>query len=197
MIESIKGRLVHVDPLFCVVETAGGVGYRLMIPVGLSSRLPLPPQEISLKTSYVIRENAQTLYGFLHAEERDLFELCLGLPSVGPKLAVALVGHLGLRGLKDAVMKSDLVALREVPGVGKKTAERLLVDLRDQIMAWTPLDSEMITPLASPLLRDAISALMNLGYTQALANQAVKRVLEESSEEPNLSGLIASALKKI
>ncbi|MCB1135308.1 MAG: Holliday junction branch migration protein RuvA [Chlamydiia bacterium] len=199
MYDFIRGRLVHSSTESAVVDV-GGVGYRLHIPATLYARLPDAGSELTFYTSFVIRENLQALYGFLDARERQFFEVLLGVSGVGPKMALAIVGHLGLDGLHAAVSDQDIKAVCRVPGVGKKTAERLLLEMRDKLGKHF-MDYTVSAPIAGGgsdhVLRDAMSALVNLGYNQMAARKALQKLLKEGEDPPELGKLITLALQHI
>ncbi len=197
----IKGTLIQSTPSAVILET-GGIGYKIFIPASLFNRLPQLENETLLHTSFVIRENSQTLYGFLTIQERDLFELLQNVTGVGPKLALSLTGHLSLADLHRAVSNHDIATLGKVPGVGKKIAERLIIEMRDKLAGLTPHDmsdyavSVNLDPKAQKI-HDAMGALINLGYNQSNAQKAIKKTLGELPETADLGTLITAALKNI
>ncbi len=190
MYEFIKGTLVEMTPQHAVVDV-GGVGYKILIPISAFGKGPTLNSEAVFYTSFVVRENFQGLYGFLEKEERNLFEILIGLSGIGPKTALNLIGHLPLNEFQNAIVTENCKTFSTVPGIGKKTAERLIVDLKGKILKF----SSKLKP-SSQKMGDAVSALMNLGYNSTSAESAVKNALKELSEEADLSLLIASALKK-
>lgn len=187
----IKGILAEAVPLEAVIE-ANGIGYRIFVSVKDFGRLPGIGDPLLLHTAFVVRELSQTLYGFLSKEERDLFEELITISGIGPKTGLAIIGHLSLEQLQDAVQAHDSAWLAKVPGIGKKTAERLLIELQGRFKIRAPL------PQGAKLegrLSDALQALMQLGYTQASAEKAVKKAADSLSPESDLSALITAALK--
>lgn len=197
----IKGMLIHATPSAVILET-GGIGYKIFIPANLLNRLPQLEQETLLHTSFVIRENAQTLYGFLTVQERDLFEVLQNVTGVGPKLALSLTGHLNLTELHRAVSNHDVGTFAKVPGVGKKIAERLILEMRGKLDSLFPQDvHELATSLSldpkAQCIHDAMGALINLGYNQNSAQKAIKKTLSELPESTDLGTLITMALKNI
>ena len=201
MIAYIKGVLQHLSPVSIVVET-GGIGYRLFIPLCVFSKLPPKGENVFLHTSYVIREQSQTLYGFLNESECMLFERLMGVSGVGPKLALSLIGHLPPQELSRAVAEHDLTTLCKVPGVGKKTAERLVIEMRDKLEEFVQIDPSRLTIHAladhrSQQMSDAVSALINLGYNQSIAQKAIRKVMTEIPEAIDLSNMITLALKHV
>jgi holliday junction DNA helicase RuvA len=189
MYDYFTGKLVEKGALYVVLEVQG-IGYKLHIPLNLVGKLPGVGQPLFLYVSWVVREMSQTLYGFDTKSKRDLFELLLTLSGIGPKTALAIVGYFDPSHLEEAVRIGNSAALVQVPGVGKKTAERLIVDLRDKLK----FASLPTTPLSSKV-QDALNALLHLGYSQPQAEHALKKAIDEVSEESDLSLLISTALK--
>jgi len=190
MYEYIHGQLIEITPSFAILDV-NGVGYRLHTPISYLDALPQKEgAKVLLYTTWIVRETAQTLYGFLTKTERELFELLITLSGIGPKTALLLIGHLPLPDLEEAVRTNNLLAFAKIPGIGKKTAERLIVELRDRL-AHFALPNQ---PIPSKR-RDALNALIHLGYTVASAEKAIKQVTATLPEEADLSLLISAALK--
>lgn len=198
MIGRLRGTLADKQPPHLLLDV-GGVGYELEMPLSSLYRLPAVGEAVTLHTHLVVREDAHLLYGFFEKRERELFRELIRLNGVGPKLALALMSALEVDDLVRCVQCEDLKALTRVPGVGKKTAERLLVELKDRFKAWDALPAiapgllEPVRPApVSSAESDAVSALVALGFKPAEASRAVALVLEDglSSEE-----LIRRALK--
>lgn len=189
MFSFIRGKLHHATPSSVTLD-CNGVGYLIAIPTSIFSALPPLGKEVLLHTSFVVREQSHALYGFLTADECKLFERLLDVNGIGPKTALSLIAHLPTPKLEEAVQQNDVHALCKVPGVGKKTAQRLLIDMRDKIT----LKSRFVTS-PNQKLQDAISALINLGYTQMAAENALQKVLQEQPENQELATLITLALK--
>jgi Holliday junction DNA helicase RuvA len=183
MITSIQGLLTECTPLRAVVEL-NGFGYEVNIPVTTAEKLPAPSAQVKLHTLVIYREDAQTLYGFASPAERDFFRLMIETVSgVGPKLALTIMSRMSLAVLEGAIRDGDVNSLSKCPGIGKKTAERLVVELRAKVGASSslspvagPAGSEITAaPSGDATLRDAILALSALGYKQADADAAVRR----------------------
>lgn len=191
MYEAIKGNLKEKEPLKAVVE-ASGISYRLTIPLSTYMRLPALESPIHLFLSQVVREDAHTLYAFLSKEERDLFETLIALSGIGPKTAVAIIGHMEISAFQRAIASADTRILSKIPGIGKKTAERLVIEMRDKFKG-----KGKTVPLIATLTGDAMNALMNLGYNPQVAEKAVHAALQEKKDESDLGRLITSALQKI
>lgn len=197
----IKGQLQHADAQYAVLE-AGGIGYKIFIPGNLFSKLPHMGETIILHTSFVVREQSQALYGFLTVNERDLFEILLNVSGIGPKTALSIIGHLSMSDLQSAILSGDIPTISRVPGIGKKTAERLIVEMRDKAPSLlTPDPSNLaIHSLCDPhsqQTKDALSALINLGYNQTIAQKAIKKTLSDFPEGIDLATLITTALKHV
>lgn len=200
MFAYIKGLLIQATPVYAIVET-GGVGYKIFIPATLLAKLPQIQEQVILYTSFVIRENSQALYGFLTHQDLDLFDALLNVSGIGPKTALSLIGHLSIQDLQAAVHHNDITTISKVPGIGKKTAERLIIEMRDKMAAFAPTDpSDFVVRVKDPhaqKINDAMSALINLGYNQITAQKAIKKTLKDNSEDLELSDLITSALQNL
>lgn len=190
MIGRLRGTLADKQPPHLIVDV-NGVGYEVEVPMTTLYRLPSVNEPVTLHTHLVVREDAHLLYGFSEKRERELFRELIRLNGVGPKLALALMSSLEVDELVRCVQAQDTTALTRVPGVGKKTAERLLVELKDRFKAWESMPA--IAPLVEPLpgtvvssaQNDAVSALIALGFKPQEASRAVAAVEEDglSSEE--------------
>ena len=198
MIGRLRGTLAEKQPPHLIIDV-NGLGYELEVPMTTLYRLPAVGEPLTLHTHLVVREDAQLLYGFYDKRDRELFRELIRLNGVGPKLALALMSGLEGDELVRCVQAQDTSALMKVPGVGKKTAERLLVELEDLFKAWESLPGMatlVIEPSAGAAVSsaesDAVSALISLGYKPQEASRAVALVKEDglSSED-----LIRRALK--
>ncbi|TCQ94404.1 Holliday junction branch migration protein RuvA [Pseudomonas sp. JUb52] len=197
MIGRLRGTLAEKQPPHLLLDV-GGVGYEVEVPMTTLYRLPAQGEVVTLHTHLVVREDAHLLYGFGEKRERELFRELIRLNGVGPKLALALMSSLEVDELVRCVQAQDTAALVKVPGVGKKTAERLLVELKDRFKAWEnlPAIAPLVLPhqaaVAASAEADAVSALVALGFKPQEASRAVAAVEGEdlSSEE-----LIRRALK--
>jgi len=200
MITSIHGTLVATSPLLAVIET-GGLGYDVHIPVTTAEKLPATGTQVKLHTLAVYREDAQTLYGFATVEERDFFRLLIDhVTGVGPKGALTIMSKLSLSLLENAIRAGDITTLANCSGIGKKTAERLVVELKSKLGA--PAAGESISlgsssPAAAAVdskQHDAVMALMALGYKAADADQAVRRAALALSGRVTTEALVKKAL---
>lgn len=195
-----KGKLIHSSPLNIIIDV-NGIGYKIDIPTSMYGLLPLVGEDMLVHTSFIVRENSQALYGFASAQDRDLFDALLGVTGIGPKIALSIIGHLSLRELQHAILNHDIPTISKVPGIGKKNAERLIIELRDKLPA-PPLDPAdfAVTRRVDPhtlIINDAMGALINLGYNQNTAQKAIKKTLENAPEDIDLAALITSALKNV
>jgi Holliday junction DNA helicase RuvA len=202
MITSVTGILVSATPLSAIIE-AGGLGYEVHIPVTTAERLPPPGQRVKLHTLAVYREDSQTLYGFATEEERDFFRLMVEkVTGVGPKMALSVLSKLSLATLQGAIASGDVALLAKCPGIGKKTAERLVIELRDKLNAAllgtvspAKSDSGATTPAAGEnKIRDAVLALVALGYKAPDADKAVRQSLVALGPTATTEALIKKAL---
>jgi Holliday junction DNA helicase RuvA len=190
MYESVRGRLVSKAPGHVVVET-GGIGYRIAIPLSTYERLPACDGEVRLHLHLVVREDEWRLMGFATDEERALFRACLGVNGVGPATALALLSGLSAKELRAAVAGGDVAALTRVKGIGKKTAERLVADLRDAVAA--EIAAEGHPAISRGPAADAVAALVALGIDPADAAERVRRVA--GSGDGDLPTLVRAALR--
>ena len=196
MYESIRGTLKDKHPTQAIVECAG-LAYRLSIPLSTYTRLPNPETQVSLYLSHIVREDAHTLYAFFAKEERDLFEELLSISGIGPKAAAGIIGHMAIATLQQAVHAADIRLLSKIPGIGKKTAERLVIEMRDKFSGKAKSKITSIHPISGRgVSQDAISALINLGYNAPDASKAVQAVLTKEPET-DLGRLITAALRHI
>ncbi len=172
------------------IETAAGVVYEIEVPTTVFRRVPLPGQSAELRTLHVVREDSAALYGFVEAHERELFRRLLGASGVGPKVALAMMSTLTPPRLARALVEKDLAALTQVPGVGKKTAEKISVELADRVndLAAAAPGSE-----GGTLLQGAVQALVALGYSYADADIAIRSAVEQG-EAADTEELVRRAL---
>ena len=198
MFEYIKGKLTDASPLKAVIEI-NGLGYGLLIPVNNYSKLPALGQEILLYVSTVIREDSHKVYGFLTHTERDLFENLIEVSGIGPKTGLALIGHMEIDELQLAIAQSNIALICKIPGIGKKTAERLVVEMRDKFQEMGAKGNPFSTKTKGEpdLFSDALSALINLGYHPLQVQKALKNVLNKSDGTPELAKVITAALRCI
>jgi Holliday junction DNA helicase RuvA len=172
MIAHLRGTLLSKRPNQAIVETHG-VGYDVAISVPTFSEMPAAGAEVALHIHTHVREDALSLYGFLRLAEKQLFEKLLTVSGIGPKLAITILSGMRVDEMVGAIRGGDLPRLTRIPGIGKKTAERMVLELRDKLPAATGA-SETSVAAASPTEEDVISALVNLGYQRAASENALR-----------------------
>jgi Holliday junction DNA helicase RuvA len=177
VIAQLRGQILRKGPQEVVVDVAG-VGYRVAIPVSTFYRLGEPGSDVELRTYTHVREDTLALYGFLTGAEQELFERLISVGGVGPRLAVNILSGIEVPDLVAALRTSDVSRLTRVPGVGKKTAERLIVELKDKMPPAVPEETPM-APAADRPKEDLLSALVNLGYSRGEVERGVDRALRE------------------
>jgi len=192
MYDFFTGRLHALKDEF-ITLAVNGVGYKIFVPLSVLRKSPPLGKEMTLFVSFVVREQSQALFGFLQEAERDFFEALLNISGIGPKTALNIIGHVSFEELSTAIVRGDTRILCKVPGIGKKTAERLIVELKDKLRELSTIAPRSTAPQFS-LSHDAQSALMNLGYNQMVAQRAVQNALT-GDEITDLSTLIERALK--
>ena len=194
MIAHLRGRLISKSPGQAIVE-AGGVGYDVTISVPTFTALPAEGAEVSLHIHTQVREDILALFGFLEREEKRLFERLITVSGVGPKLAVTILSGLNPERTVAAIRAQDHATLTRIPGVGKKLAERLVVELKDKLedMAVAP-----VVGVKAPAAEDVLSALVNLGYQRPAALKAIETAVEkDKAAGENFDELFRGALKVI
>lgn len=196
MIAFLRGRVAESLPNQATIDV-NGVGYHVLIPLSTFDRLPQTGGEVQLLTHYHVTDRDHSLYGFATAEERDLFRLLIDRVSgIGPKMGLAVLSGMPVAAFKDAVIREDVVALAKISGVGKKTAERIVLELKDKVgvtSAWQEARSTAPTDTAKAAQNDAVLALIALGYKQGEAQKTVQQLLKQ----PDLSGANLDAHKLV
>lgn len=200
MITFLRGKLVESLPTQITVDV-GGVGYDVLIPLSSFDRLPERGGDITILTHLSIREDAHVLYGFMSAGERDMFRLLINTVSgIGPKIALNILSGINIASLRNAVASGDVKSLSQISGVGKKTAERIVVELKDKMGKAAALDRgagerAALSP-ADAQLSDAVAALIALGFKQPDAHEAVRGAQALLGAEASVEQLVRAALKK-
>ncbi len=199
MITFLHGRLVEALPTQAIIEVQG-VGYEVLIPLSSFDKLPAPGGEVRLLTHLAIREDAHVLYGFMTTAERDLFRLLINTVSgIGPKIALNVLSGMNPVALRGAVAGGDVKALSQISGVGKKTAERIVVELRDKIGAsatWEAASSQRALSDSDQKINDAVLALMALGFKQPEAHDAIRASAAALGPQAGVEELVRASLKK-
>ena len=199
MIAFIQGTLAEATPLHAIVEV-GGFGYEVNIPVTTAEKLPAPGGKVKLHTLAIYREDAQTLYGFATAAERDFFRLMIEhVTGIGPKSALTIMSKLSLAVLESTIRSGDVATLAKCPGIGKKTAERLVVELKGKVGGsggTVSVDTSSVPGESGgdTRHRDAVLALTALGYKAAIADEAVRRAALALGASASTEALIKKAL---
>ncbi|HOW56671.1 MAG TPA: Holliday junction branch migration protein RuvA [Smithellaceae bacterium] len=200
MIALIKGEIAYKGIAHTVIDV-NGVGYRVFIPLTTFYELPEAGQPVALYVHTHVKEDAINLFGFYTIEERDLFQLLISVNGVGPKLAMNILSGISVRDLLLAIAESNVGRMTGIPGVGKKIAERLILELKDKIikkMAAENISSaEKQQKTTEIVTEDVLSALVNLGYKNNTAKDAVARVLREAETVPAMDQLLKKALKML
>src|SRR5436309_12516001 len=199
MITFLEGKLVEALPTQVTVAVHG-VGYEVLIPLSSFDKLPLPGNEVKLLTHMAVREDAHTLYGFMSADERELFRLLINTVSgIGPKIALNILSGMNPTAFRGAVANGDVKALSQISGVGKKTAERIVVELKDRIGAagaWEASSAQRALSPEDQKINDAVLALMALGFRQIEAHDAVRVALNALGPKATVEDLVRASLKK-
>jgi Holliday junction DNA helicase, RuvA subunit len=199
MITFLHGKLVEMLPTQVTVDVHG-VGYEVLIPLSSFDKLPQPGQEIRLLTHLAVREDAHTLYGFMSAAEREMFRLLINTVSgIGPKIALNILSGISVTAFRGAVANGDVKALSQISGVGKKTAERIVVELKDKIGAagaWEASSAQRALSPEDQRVNDAVLALLALGFKQIEAHDSVRKAQASIGAEATVEELVRACLKK-
>ena len=199
MITFLHGKLVESLPTQVVVDV-NGVGYEALIPLSSYDKLPQPGQEVKLLTHLVVREDAHVLYGFMTVAERELFRMLINTVSgIGPKIALNILSGINVIAFRGAVANSDFKALSQISGVGRKTAERIVVELKDKIGVaggWEALSAQRALSPADQKINDAVLALMALGFKQLEAHDSVRNAQSSLAPQATVEDLVRACLKK-
>ncbi len=199
MITFLHGRLAEVLPTQLTVDV-NGVGYEVLIPLSSYDKLPQVGHEVQLLTHLAIREDAHVLYGFMSVQERELFRMLINTVSgIGPKIALNILSGMNVTAFRGAVANGDVKALSQISGVGKKTAERIVVELKDKIGAagaWEASSAQRALSPADQKINDAVLALIALGFKQLDAHDAVRGALEKLGPEAGPDDLVRASLRR-
>src|SRR5580698_2297235 len=199
MINFLQGKLVEALPTQVTIDVQG-VGYEALIPLSSFDKLPQPGAEVKLLTHLAIREDAHVLYGFITAAEREMFRLLIHTVSgIGPKIALNILSGMNVTMLRGAVANGDVKALAQISGVGKKTAERIVVELKDKIGAagaWEAMSAKHGLSDADQKINDAVLALMALGFKQIEAHDSIRAAQAVLGPQAAVEDLVRASLKK-
>jgi Holliday junction DNA helicase RuvA len=199
MITHLHGKLVDVLPTQVIIDVHG-VGYDVLIPLSSYDKLPAPGSDVKILTHLAIRDDAHLLYGFMTSQERELFRMLINTVSgIGPKIALNVLSGMNVVAFRGAVANGDVKSLSQISGVGKKTAERIVVELRDKIGqagAWEASSAQRGLTAEDQKINDAVLGLMALGFKQIEAHDAVRVALEKMGAQTSLEDLVRACLKK-
>jgi Holliday junction DNA helicase RuvA len=199
MITFLHGTLVEALPTQVTVDLHG-LGYELLIPLSSYDKLPQPGNPVRLLTHLVVREDAHILYGFMSAAERELFRLLINTVSgIGPKIALNVLSGISVIAFRGAVANGDVKMLSQISGVGRKTAERIVVELKDKIGAagaWEALSAQRALSAEDQKINDAVLALMALGFKQVEAHDTVRKAQAVLGVQASVEELVRAGLKK-
>ena len=199
MITFLHGKLVEALPTQVIVDVHG-VGYDVLIPLSSYDKLPSPGGDIKLLTHLAIREDAHVLYGFMTSAEREMFRLLINnVSGIGPKIALNVLSGMNVTALRGAVANGDVKSLSQISGVGKKTAERIVVELKDKIGAagaWEALSATRSLSDADQKINDAVLALMALGFKQIEAHDSIRAAQAALGPVAAVEDLVRASLKK-
>jgi Holliday junction DNA helicase RuvA len=200
MITFLEGKLMSALPTQAIVDVSG-IGYEIFIPLSSYDKLPAPGQSVRILTHLHVREDAHILYGFMTTAERDLFRLLVNnVSGIGPKLALAVLSGMSVNTFKSAVVNADTASLSKISGLGKKTAERIVLELKDKlgvVAAWEAV-SAMHSPTAEQIqATEAVLALIALGYKQVDAHKVVREAQEKEPGINTVEGLVKRSLQRL
>ena len=199
MIGFLEGKLRTKSPEYVIVDV-NGVGYHVQVPLSTFYDLPDPGRPVMLNIHTHVREDAIQLFGFSTIAEKDMFLMLTGVNGVGPKLALGILSGISPDELRQAIVRQDYLRLKNIPGVGKKIADRVVLELRDKVQGNSKDKPGLPQPFADSGLNtfpDAFSALVNLGYRPAEAEKALKRARQGLDENPSIEELLRGALKSL
>ncbi len=197
MIATLRGKIL-VRGINSIVLDVNGVGYQVALSLSSLGSLPQNGDETFLHIHTALRENALELYGFITAEEKSLFEMLLTVSGIGPRTSMVILSGISPEGFKEAVLCDNVNGLCAIPGIGKKSAERIIVELREKVRKLSRCQGSVPgTPSAPSLEDDLVSSLSNLGYKERLAEAAAKKVLRQTDQDLSLPEAVKMALKEL
>lgn len=199
MIGQIEGTIIEKNPPEILVEVAG-ITYEILVPMSTLYQLPESGELVRLHTHFSVREDAQTLYGFFDAETKKMFRSLVRVNGVGPKMALGILSGMSVEDFVQAVRNNDSEAMVRMPGIGKKTAERLMIEMRDKMIEWgsdNNVGSDLSSQTKSSFTKDAEIAMINLGYKPQQAARAIAQVLKVNPEISDSEELIRFSLKSM
>ncbi len=198
MIDQIRGIVLEKSPTYCLIE-AGNLGIGVVISLNTSRKIGGKGEEVTLLTHLHVREDLLQLYGFSDAEERDMFRLLINVSGIGPRLAITILSGLSVPELVQAIATGDFKSLTRIPGVGKKTAQRVILELKEKVKAEVVEEfpeAVQISPEQHQVFGEAVLALITLGYKQEEAKRAVQKVLHAGGADLPVEEVVKQALKE-
>ena len=192
MIDQISGKIISINDNYVVLEV-GGLGIKVNISANFASKL-VNEDLITLVTYLNVREDALDLYGFKNDSERNLFLMLISISGIGPKLAVSILSGVELDELKLNILSGDIKSLTSIPGVGAKTAKRIIIELKDKLSKTTTTELGFEDDYSSNISKDVLSALVGLGYSESMATEVIKRINPAKSDK-SIESLIKEAIK--
>jgi holliday junction DNA helicase RuvA len=200
MYHYLNGKIAEKTPTAAILDV-NGIGYEVRVSLSTFSSLPNLGETVKLFTHFVVREDAQLLYGFATEEEREAFRLLISISGIGPKLAITLLSGVTLPELKRAIQEKNIPVLTAISGIGQKTAERVIIELKDKIgRPEIPSGKEIVhdASVSDQMVEDSVSALVSLGYTKQKAKEAIQKTLKAMlGKKPSVEEIIRAALKHV
>lgn len=194
MISFIKGKIISATPAYVIIETAGGIGFCVNISLATYSQIK-DLGEVMLHTHYIIKEDAQVLYGFAEEEERELFQLLISVNGVGPNTARLILSSMSVGEVLNAIATDNVKAIQSIKGIGAKTAQRLIIELKDKTKKLSLADSTKISVAYNNNKYDALTALVALGFPKAGAESVLDKIIKAEGINLSVEDLIKKALK--
>ncbi len=200
MLSFLKGVLIEKHPTVALIES-GGIGFEVFIPLSTYSKLPSNDEKVQLNVYLHVREDAWQLFGFWTLEERELFKLLISISGIGPKLGITVLSGIGIDNFKKAVVNQDVSSLISISGIGKKTAERIIIELKEKVSIDKGLGPDVGLDFVGAedlLLKDSVTALISLGFKKHQALTGVKKILaQEGRENLSVEDIIRRSLQYI
>lgn len=197
MFAYLTGILEHKEPTSVILDV-NGIGYQVFIPLSTYGSLPAPHQKVKLLTYFHVREDIQSLYGFATPDEKDLFLMLINISGIGPKMAVTILSGSNPEQFKNLIILGDVKALTQIPGIGIKTAKRIIIELREKLVGKDEMLPEEIDEFATSKEKDeALKALLSLGYRRSEALSALKKARQQIGENATVEQYIKIALNKM
>lgn len=195
MINHIKGIVTEKNPAYVIVETAGGIGFYINISLATYSSLPDENEQVSLLTYYIVKEDAQVLYGFIDNEERELFKMLISVNGIGPNTARLILSSMSVGEVLNAIATENVKAIQAIKGIGAKTAQRLIVELKDKTKKADWANATKISVSYNNNKYDALTALVALGFPKAGAESVLDKIIKAEGINLTVEELIKKSLK--